>query len=455
MTRQVRAVALLVGALGFLAGSTTLVDNSLLTHLATGRLIWSGDGIPRADPYTFTAFGDPWVVQSWFASVVFGGIDEVVGLAGLRLLFGVLMGATLVGCWYLVAPAGDLVRRVLAVTPVLVVAAEGWDQRPYLFAYACLVLALLSCEGRLDPRWLLPAGWIWVNTHGSWPLGLLAVAALWAGARLDGEAADVERRAGLWLGAGMLAGALNPYGLRLLAFPLTAVSRREVFKGILEWQAPTFDDKAQYAFIAVLLLAVVAMVRRPTWRGAIPVLVFVPLALTSARNIDIAALVLLPGIARGLRSDAREEGRFQLPAMPVAVAAIALIAVGAARVGSSDDFSDAPYPAEATDWLEDHGLAPTEARVVAREFVGNYFEARYGTEARVFVDDRYELIPVDVIEDARELMAGSPGWAEALARYDPEAVVWQVDSPLAELLALDEGWRIAYRDDSWLVAVPA
>ena len=35
-------------------------------------------------------------------------------------------------------------------------------------------------EGRLDPRWLLPIGWVWVNSHGSFPLGvvLLVVAAV-------------------------------------------------------------------------------------------------------------------------------------------------------------------------------------------------------------------------------------------------------------------------------------
>jgi hypothetical protein len=453
MSRQSRAIGLLIGALGFLAGSTPLIDNSLLTHLATGRIIWSGGGIPHADPYTFTAAGEPWVVQSWFASVVFGGVDDLVGLAGLRFLFGVLMGLTLAGCWVLTGPAGALVRRAVAVAPLLVVAAEGWDQRPYLFAFAVLVVALLAVEGHLDPRWLLPAGWLWVNTHGSWPLGLVAIAAIWAGARLDRQPADREWRATLWLTGGMAVGVLNPYGLKLLAFPLTAVSRREVFTGILEWQAPTFDNRQQYAFIAVLVLAAVALRRRPTWRAAVPLVVFVPLALTSARNIDIAALVFLPGIAYGLAGEESRD-RFRLPATPVAVAGLALLLLGVIRLAPSDDFTDDPYPVAATDWLEEQELAPTQARVVAREYVGNYYEARYGTDAQVFVDDRFELIPVDVIEDSRTLMAGSPGWDDALERYDPDAVVWEVDSPLAELLAGDERWRVGYTDDKWIVAVP-
>jgi hypothetical protein len=454
MSRQPRAFGALVGAVGFLAGSSALADNSFLTHLATGRLIWSGAGFPHEDPYSFTAVGEPWVVQSWFASVIFGAVDDLWGLAGLRILFGILIGTTLVGCWSLTRPAGALVRRVGAIVPVLVLAVEGWDERPYVFAFGVLVVALLASEGRIDPRWLVPAGWLWVNTHGSWPLGILAVGSLWAGARFDRGSGGAEWRSALWLGGGMVAGIANPYTFRLLAFPATAISRRDVFRDIKEWQAPTFDNTAQYAFILVLLLAVVAVTRRPRWRAVVPLVVFVPLALTSARNLDVAALVLLPGIAAGLAGAEREPDRLRLPALPLAAAAAALLVVGVLRVGPSDDFNDAPYPVAATDWLEDHGVAPTDGRVIAREYVGNYFEARYGTDAEVFVDDRFELFPLEVLRDARTLSSGGPGWGDVLERYDADAIVWEVRSPLGELLALAEGWRITYEDEKWLVAVP-
>jgi hypothetical protein len=448
------ALGLLVVAVGLLAGTVPLVDNSFLTHLATGRLIWDGGGFPHADPFTFTAAGEPWVVQSWLASVVFGAVDEWFGLAGLRVLFGVLTAGVLAGCWLLTAAAVDPLRRALVVVPVVVMAAEGWTHRPYLFAFGCLILVLLACEGRLDARWLVPAGWVWMNTHGSWPLGVVAVATLWAGARLDGDPAEHERRAAGWFAAGLAVGVLNPYGPRLLAFPLTALSRREVFTNIKEWQAPTFDTAEHYAFLLLVVLAVAAVVRRPSWRAALPLMVFLPLALMSARNLAVAAIVLLPGTARSLARAEPARGSLRLPALPLAVAAVALAVVGVARVGPSTDFADGAYPVAASDWLDAHGLAPTGSRVVAREYVGNYFEARYGVDASVFVDDRYEVIPVDVLGDVDTLLLGEPGWDHVLASYGPDAVVWEVTSPLAELLALDAGWRIAYRDARWLVAVP-
>jgi hypothetical protein len=58
------------------------------------------------------------------------------------------------------------------------------------------------------------------------------------------------------------------------------------------------------------------------------------------------------------------------------------------------------------------------------------------------------------VQDHRLLLRGDPSWAEILERYEPEAVLWQADSPLASILAVDDGWRITFRDDDWIVAVP-
>ena len=63
----------------------------------------------------------------------------------------------------------------------------GWVERPLLFGLLALCLLLLAAEGRLDPRWLVPTMWLWVYTHGSFPLGLVAVGLLAIGRRLDHE----------------------------------------------------------------------------------------------------------------------------------------------------------------------------------------------------------------------------------------------------------------------------
>jgi hypothetical protein len=453
------AVGVLVVAVGFIAGGRQLFDNSFLTHLSTGRLIWDGQGFPHEDPYTFTAAGESWAVQSWFASVIYGGVEELADLEGLRVHFALVAGVLAGLGWLLTRAAGDVLRRTAAIVPFLAAAAFGWSHRPYVIGLICLALVLLAAERRIDPRWLVPVGWLWLNTHGGWPLGLAALAALWLGRRLDGEDGAAERRAASWLAAGLAVGCLNPYGVRLLLFPFVAVERQEAFRRILEWQAPTFTSRDELAFLVVVAAAVLALRLAPSWHRALPLAGFLCAALLSSRNVQVAALVLLPGTAEGLRALGRTRPTsgddFAALARPVAAIGAALGAVTLVTAAIGDPFGDEPYPVEASDFLEARGLDPTQATVVAMDYIGNYWEARYGTDARVFVDDRVEVLPLDVLDDYATLEAGGPGWDEALERYDPVAVVWEAERPLAQLLRASDGWEIAHEDDKFVVALRA
>ncbi len=435
-----------------MAGVDQLSDNSFFTHLATGRLIWE-DGFPRTDAYSFTSAGDAWFPQSWLASVLYGGMDRLGGSTALRLQFAVSMALLAGAGWALTRPAGHVTRRLLAVSPFLAVGIFGWSHRPYLLAFGCLAAVLLAVEGRIGDRWLLLVGWVWVNVHGSWPLGLLAIVVLLVGRRLDRADASRERAVLSWFTAGLVVGCLNPYGPRVLAFPLVAVERRDVFVQIQEWQAPTFDGPGQLVFLTSIALAVVAVRRRPSWRGALTLVVFLSLALVSARNLPVAALLLLPLTAEGLAGGGPDvPDRFRRAA---SVLAVALVAVGAVVATSDPGFDEARYPVEAARSLQGRDLGPTDATWVTQDFVGNWLALRDGAQHQVFIDDRFELVPDAVIDHYRLLLEGRPGWEEALEAYDPDVVVWERDSPLAELLAASDCWELVHRDERFVAAVPA
>ena len=87
--------------LGAASGASALGDNSFFTHLSTGRRILDGH-LPSTDPYSFTAHGHPWVIQSWFASLLYGLGDGVGHGMGIRLMVA-LLSALL--CAALAAPA--------------------------------------------------------------------------------------------------------------------------------------------------------------------------------------------------------------------------------------------------------------------------------------------------------------------------------------------------------------
>lgn len=449
-------LGVLAGLLGLTVGLGPLYDNSFLTHLATGRLILDTGSVPTVDPFSFTAPGEPWVVQSWLASVLYAGAEELFGRAGLAVLFA-LTGAGLgLAVWALTRSARSLLVRVAVAGLVFCVGAGMWSERPFMFGLLLLAAALLVAEGRADPRWLVPVMWVWVNVHGSFPLGLVALAALALGRRLDGEHPVVELRALRWAGLGTLLAAVNPLGPKLLTFPLDLLARQEILRNVTEWQAPRFVDNYQRVFLLFVMLAVVALVRRPSWRAALPLVVFVPAALLSLRNLPVATLVLLPGLSRGLTGFGTITGTdrrrvFRLAAMAL-VALGGLMVVGHAR---GPVFKFAAYPTEAVSWLQDEGLAGNGGRVVTQDFVGNYLEYRFGESANVYVDDRYDMYPSALLRDYVTLMRAGSGWDEALDRAEPDAVLWRIDAPLGQLLRLSPDWKIAWTDNDWLVAIPS
>lgn len=449
------AVGALVVVVGFMAGSGQLADNSFLTHLATGRIWFDGGGIPRRDPYTFTAAGEPWVVQSWLASLLYAGVEEVGGLEAVRLLMGATTAALAAVAWALSRPAGSLTARVTLIAPVLVVGFLRWAERPLLLGLLALGLVLLAGAERI-PAWLcLPILWFWVNVHGSWPLGIAALALAAIGGRLDGRWPPPVLRALRWTLLGALAGAIGPYGPRILTFPVELLARAEALSGLKEWKPASPGDVVTLACLGLGAAVVVGLRRRFTWQAVLPAGAFLAAGLASSRNLLPACLVLVAAGAPGLQGlgtlDGDAEPRWARGAV-LAAAAVGLLVVTTTWRGAP--FDDSPFPVAAEAYLRDHDLDPRTHRIVARELVGNWLEARYGPTGMVYMDDRVEVLPLEVVEDHRELLEGGERWEEILEATDPDAVLWQAERPLAGLLEADEDWDVVYEDERWIVAVP-
>lgn len=457
-----------VMALGFVLvgvriGVAPLHDNSFMTHLATGRLILDHGSIPRVDPYSFTAYGRPWTVQSWGASVIYGSLERLAGLAGIRALVVVCCAALALLAWRLTRPAASLVARLLLGVLVLGIGANLWAERPLLLGLLCLGAVILAAEGDMDPRWLLPVMWFWVNVHGSFPLGLVALGLFAVGRWFDRERPEVELRALGWALAGTALGALNPLGIKLLVFPLQLLQHREAFAQIAEWQPPKWHTPAEWFFAVQLVLAVgLCLLRGRRWRIALPVLVFGAASLLSVRNVAQASFIMLPGMAVclvGLGSlDGRGRGAIWRPVGAILVAASVLLAALGLLTQPDTDLSD--YPESAVTWMRGNGLLDLNDRVVSRDFVGNYLEARYGPEeVRVYIDDRVDMYPIEVIRDYTMLIDPDANYQGVLTRAKATAVLWDSDSPLGRWLerqskSLKPSWRVVHRADDWIVAVP-
>lgn len=457
-----QVVGLLLAIVGLRVGLDSLHDNSFFTHLATGHLIFERGGIPRTDPYSFTAHGQAWTVQSWGASVVYAAVDSVAGGLGLRLLIATCTTALAVLVWKLTSAAGGLVGRLAIAVPVIAVGATMWVERPLIFSLLLLAAVLFAIEDRLDPRWLLPVMAIWVNVHGSFPIGLAAIGAFGVGRLLDRERPRVELRAMGWALAGTLIGGVaNPLGPRLLVFPFQLLSRRQAFSQIVEWQAPTWQDWGQRFFALQLVLALVLLALRcRRWRLIVPVVAFAAISLQSSRNIAQASLVFIPAMAvaaRGLGAIDGDRPMAVLRPVRLALGALAALVLAVGITSPNYDLQD--YPVEAAGWMRAHDLLDRSDRVVSRDFVGNWMEAAYGPDrVQVYMDDRVDMYPIEHIADYTTLIDPKGDYAAVLARARATAVLWDTDSGLGDWLEDPQnGWKIVHRDpnDLWIVAVPA
>jgi hypothetical protein len=441
-----------VVAAGWVIGLRPLGDNSFLTHLATGRLILDTGSVPSTDPYTFTAVGVDWVVQSWLVSVAYASAEALGGLDGVRVLVGVL-AATLAGlAWTLLRPVDGLLPRLAAAAVFLTVGAGLWAERPFMVGLICFALTALAMEDRLDPRWLVPIFWVWVNSHGSFPLGVLLLVLSVVGRRLDGEPWVVELRCLKWALPGVLIGAIGPLGPRVLVFPLELLQRQEVLSTIIEWRAPTFESTSQRMFVVQLVLAIILLSRRPSYRSALIVAVFSGAALLGVRNVVVASLAMLPAVAPALSGIGTLKSSDRVrPARLAGLAAVGvLVLLTFARLDQAP-LNIRRYPVGPLAYVEGAGIDTRTVRLAGPDFLGNLTDFIYGPERRVFYDDRFDMFPDDVTQAHLALISGEPSMREELSRYDIDLVVVMSDSAPGQVLTGDPDWRVLYLDDEWVL----
>lgn len=164
-----------------------LDNNDVWIHLTTGRLILQERAVPRVDRYSFTAAGNRYVAHEWLADVGYALGERVAGAAGVVALAKLLPALALVAALLLAlgsvrAPPG----LALPLAPLaLCVLRRRISARPELLALPLLLGALwllwrdreAASDGRRTRAlWLLvPLEIVWVNLHGSFPLGVALV----------------------------------------------------------------------------------------------------------------------------------------------------------------------------------------------------------------------------------------------------------------------------------------
>jgi len=449
---------------GWALGIGRLSDNSFFWHLRTGRLILDS-GFPHGDPFSFTAPGVHWVVQSWLAEVLYAVAERVAGGFGIRILIGVTGVAIAVLAFRLALRlARDRVRAALLTAVALAGPATLWSGRPLVLGLVGFLVLLWVVEvpdsvvGR-RPLVVLPiVFWCWANVHGTFALGFAYLGLHLVGRWVEGHrpTAGRERQLLVAAGAAFAVTFVNPYGVGLVRFPIDLLSRSDILRHVVEWGSPDFHTMVGVAFALWIVVFAVVMARasgRMSRRDLIVAVPFLLLGLWALRNIAIAPLVGLPIAARVVARPRRVDPPDHAAGLRwILAATVVLIAVMlTARAAAQPDFAFDAYPVGAMQAVQRDGLLGR--RVLTSDADAGYVILRYWPTQRVFLDDRYDMFPRPLIADYFTLLHGRPGWDRVLTRYNIEVIVWQPTDPLVQLVEASGHWRSVYRDHSRVVLV--
>lgn len=446
-------VAIAVG--GWIIQLGPLIDNSFLWHLKTGHWILD-HGFPRHDPFSFTAPGEPWVLQSWLAEVIYAGTDRLAGPEGIRLLRGLLGMAIAVLAYRLALRLSRHTARAAFIAAASVAASMPfWSSRPLVFGILALLLLVWVVEvpdsgfGSRPMPTIPIIMWLWANLHGTFALGFVYLALHLGGRWLDGHPPNAgrERRLGTAALVGFALCFANPYGAPLVTFPVRLLSRGDVLRQVVEWSSPDFRSVFGILFgiwLAALLAVLLPARRRLTRRDTLIVVVFVLLALWAQRNIALAAFTGMPVLARhSAAAELRDRARVLNYALIAAL--VALGAKATTTLLAKPDFDLAPhYPVPAMRAVENRGLLGR--RLATTDYWGAYLIHAYWPRQRVFLDDRYDMYPSAMFDDYYELLVAKPTWQGVLDRWRIDVVVWPTDTALTQLLTVSPGWSRVYRD---------
>src|ERR1700687_1770677 len=154
-------------------------DPDIWWHMRNAQFLLQHHQYPSADTYSFTVAGHPWINHEWLSEIPFYLAYKTFGLVGLKSLTFFILDVIFLLLLYLAFQAsGNFKASITACCYATILATVSFGPRTILFGYMYLVVLLIILQRfrvRGDaPLWAIPLLFcLWVNTHGSWSLGLI------------------------------------------------------------------------------------------------------------------------------------------------------------------------------------------------------------------------------------------------------------------------------------------
>jgi len=438
-------------------------DPDIWWHLRNAEYLLQNHHLPRVDMYSFTVAGHPWINHEWLAEIPYYLAWRAGGLLGIRILEIALLDIIFLALLYLCYRAsGNSKAAVLAVCYSIFLATVSFGPRTILFGYLYMVILLILLQQfRLRGRaalWAIPPLFcLWVNTHGSWLLGLILFSITVAAGLLQGSWGQVQAerwtppqlRALLLTGAASVAALfVNPFGPRLVFYPFDLAFRQKLnISHIAEWVSVDFHNmRGKVVLTLLVLLLVSALLRAARWTLAELLLLLFGLycGLTYIRFLFLLGIVVAPLLARIL--DFVPPYNRQIDKYLLNALLMLAMAGGMARYwprpAEIQNAVAEDYPAGVLPYLKTN---PPRGPLLNFYLWGGYLGWQ-DRSLKVFIDSRVDIFEyAGVLQDYLDLLAVKKS-AAILDKYKIRTVLFPPGEPLTYVLEHDSAWKVQYRD---------
>ena len=443
------------------------VDPDVWWHIKVGATILSTHRWPTVDPYSFTAHGTPWIAYEWLGDLLLAVMERAWGLRGLWALDFILAVAILWALYVLTTQrCGNSKAAFVTCAVMMPMVYPSCSLRPQMVGYLFLVITLIVLErfrrSHTGGLWLLPPIFlVWVNTHGSFVLGLFALGVYWASGLVDIHWGGLASR--LWTSGerlrleliallSLIALTITPYGTEVCLYPLNmAFSQPVNVANIQEWQPMTFGDIFGKLFLALVLGFLLAQVTLgPTWRLEEFVLFFVGVAGACIHLrfvlifVPFCATFLAVIVARWIPSYDSTKDKYALNAVLMTLVVAGVIGYFPSRA-DLEKVMEKDWPVRAVAYLRQH---PVPQPMFNSYLYGGYLIWQMADVNKVFIDGRGDLYErsgafSDYLAIAR-LGIAAPFLLDA---YGIQSCLIEHNELLRTLLANSPEWQRVYSDN--------
>jgi hypothetical protein len=471
---ETRRVLVLLTALGLFAMSArTVTDPDVWWHLRTGELIIQTHSVPRADPYSFTRFGQPWVNHEWLSDVMISTLYRWAGWGGLIVVFASIIGAILL-LVFLRCPGHPFAAALITALGA-VASAATWGIRPQMLSLLLASVLLLMLHG-FDQHpnrvwWAIPLMLLWVNLHGGYAMGIALLALFLAGGALDvvfgferwPRAAPQLRRLALVLAACLAVVPLNPNGVRMYWYPWQTLHSASMQNYIGEWFSPNFHELKYLPLLLLILAILVGLTlsqRRLRPRELVLLLATTLAALRSVRHIPIFVLVAVPllnalvsdwlgeGPKLGLRRNRLIQRTMLVNAIVLAGFAIFALAHVRSVLRQQPAAEAQHFPETAASFILENAVP---SPIMNHYNWGGYLIWRLYPEYGVYIDGRADLYGDSFLDEFAASYYLKQHWREPLRKWCIRTVFLPRDAPLVTALMSTPGWKRIYVDSQGVI----